>query len=207
MRLVCVARDRRAAEVAEAEGVVKLFDAGIHESAVVRHRRGDGVQGPLARELVVHRHVQRRGFDVEQIVLAGQIADGLDLRRPDVPAPLRLEIRQICFDVAAQRPGVLVAELHLEREAVRLDAHGMSPGACRGAGSRKASDPARAACRRSDRLRRAPAAGQQASAQQHASANIGTAFIGSPCVVLLHEMYQRTAAASISGCGTSCVRR
>ena len=174
MRLVCVARHRRAAEVAEAEGVVKLFDAGIHESAVVGHRGGDGIQGPLARELVVHRHVQRRGFDVEQIVLAGQIADGLELLRPDVPAPLRFATRQIGFDVAAQRPGVLVAELHLEREAVGLDAHGMCRAHVEAQESERRQIPLAQHAVEATVLPRAPAAGAASQAQQHASANTGT---------------------------------
>jgi hypothetical protein len=104
---------------------VEFLDAPIHEAAVIRHGGGDGVSTPLARDLVVHREVERGRLEIQQIVLAGQVPDRVDLGGSDFAAARGFERIQILLDVAAQRPGVLVAELGLEREGMRFDVHGM----------------------------------------------------------------------------------
>jgi hypothetical protein len=49
--------------------------------------------------------------------------DGIDQLGRDLAPAGGLEGLEVILDVLAERPGVLVAGLHLEREGMRLDAH------------------------------------------------------------------------------------
>jgi hypothetical protein len=73
----------------------------------------------------VHGQIERRRLEIQQIVFAGQRLDRRDFRGADLAASRGFELRHVFFDVAAQRPGVLITELGFEGEAVRLDADRM----------------------------------------------------------------------------------
>jgi hypothetical protein len=45
--------------------VVKPFDGRIEKAALIGDSRYEKIRGPLARDLVMHCHVERRGLQVE----------------------------------------------------------------------------------------------------------------------------------------------
>ena len=70
----------------------------------------------------MHGQIERRGFQVHEVILAGQRLDGLYQFRSHLPATRGLQCLEKLLDVLAQRPGVLITQLGFERERTRLDA-------------------------------------------------------------------------------------
>jgi hypothetical protein len=72
----------------------------------------------------VHRQVERRRLEVHQVILAGQVSNGLDLRRPDWRRR-NSRATEVLLHVLAERPGVWYPSSASKREAVFLDVDGV----------------------------------------------------------------------------------
>jgi len=72
---------------------------------------------PVIGELAVKREIQHAQLEVDEVRLAGQIADRLDFGGTEL-APSRQRL-QVVPDVWAQRPGILVADVDFHRPIAR----------------------------------------------------------------------------------------
>ena len=144
-----VADHGRAAEIAEAERVVEVLDRAVEKAAAVVHAAEHQVRTPLRGELVLERDVEQPQLEVGEIVLARQRTNRIQLGGPDL-APA-LQRAEVALDLRAQRPGVLIGELHLDAPAA------LGSAACvgrmsrrrkpKGVMSRARSRPKKSACR------------------------------------------------------------